>query len=129
MNKSRLSVLAAGLLALAGVQAQTASPSDPVAQAYPSPSYPAASTVQVVPGATVMPRTGEEIRAETRGMGVAAATTSIPDRAGEASTMVRGVPNMYPDRAAYATQYSRRAGVPATLPVDSPSVFEGGTPQ
>ena len=119
MHMSRLSILAAGLLAAAGVQAQTppATPLDP------------APGVQVYPSVEAAPRTRDQIRAETQGMGAAAATTSIPDRAGEASTMVRGVPNMNPEQPIYGTLYPRRVGVPATLPVDSPSVFEGGTPQ
>lgn len=173
MNKSRLSLLLAGLLAVAGAQAQTAAatssvpvksgddstqvqgqpnmdpnspsasrmqadPGAPSAPSYPSASqsgtsYPAATTtpgVQTYPSAQVMPRTREEVRQETRGMGAAAATTSVPDRAGEASTMVRGQPNVDPNAPMLAPPvYNHRVGVPVTLPEGSPSVFQGGTPQ
>ena len=160
MNKSRLSILLAGLLAVAGAQAQTAaatssvpvkpgeastqvqgqpnadpnSPSAPgaypSAPTYPSTAYPATTTpgAQTYPSSQAMPRTKDEIRQEAKGMGAAAATTSVPGRAGEASTMVHGQPNMDPNAPMPAPYYGP-IGVPATLPDGSLSVFQGGTPQ
>lgn len=138
MKKSNAcySVLLAGLLATAGVQAQSVSGS-------------AAGDAAV--------STHDATRQGTHSMGNAAPTTSVPTDAGEASTMVQGKPNANPNDpnlgksraevrtemrmsqaeadAARATQmmgharYGESAGVPATLPAYSPSVFEGGTPK
>lgn len=157
MNKSRLSILLAGLLAAAGAQAQTAaatssvpvkpgeastqaqgqpnvdpnSPSAPGARAYPSaPIYPGTSqSTTIYPSAQATPRTREEVRQEAKGMGAAAATTPVPGRAGEASTMVHGRPNVDPNAPMLPPPVYNRIGVPATLPDNSPSVFQGGTPQ
>ena len=88
---------------------------------------------------------------------MAATTSSVPGKAGEASTTVQGRPNADPADplvgksraevkaelamrraqldAARATQsmgnigYGRPVGTPATAPAGTPSVFEGGTPQ
>lgn len=87
---------------------------------------------------------------------------TVPQWAGEASTVVQGRPNMHPGSAIFAANrgdlsrdevrakllmrddryraalearrmgyigHGRDIGVPATLPIGSPSVFEGGTPK
>ena len=99
----------------------------------------------------------DESRQDAHGLSGAAATTAVPGKAGEASTMVQGRPNasdasvmgapkgrdevrseLLTRRQAYQAErrahtkvdeYRVSVGTPATLPVDSLSVFEGGTPQ
>jgi hypothetical protein len=165
MNKSKayLSIVAAGMFAAAGVQAQSAPASGSTNLA---PKAGEASTQTMgVPNAQTTNSTAVEapvsskdmIRQEASGAGGASATTSVPGKAGEASTMVRGKPNANPnepslsksraevkadaamqrsqtraDRATQAmgnTRYGTPVGTPATLPAGMPSVFEGGTPQ
>ncbi len=130
------SVLLAGLLATVGAHAQTV-PASPVSEA------PIA--------------TKDAIRQDAHGMSDASTTARVPVDAGEASTVVQGKPNANPNDpnlgksraevrsevrmsraeadAARATQmmgharYGVSVGVPATVPADSLSVFEGGTPK
>jgi hypothetical protein len=165
MNKSPayLSVLLAGLLAAAGVQAQSTSASgssdvppkagEASTQTMGAPN--AATTNSPVTEAPVS--TKDAIRQDAHGLSGAAATSSVPPKAGEASTAVQGRPNVDPadprvgkSRAevraeldmhraqlaqARATQamgnaaYGASIGTPATAPAGTPSVFEGGTPQ
>jgi hypothetical protein len=137
MKTSHLSILLAGLLAVAvavaGAQAQSSSASG--SSDVPTAAGEASTTTRGVPNAmttnspmTEAPKTREMMRQESQGMGAAAATTMVPGRAGEATTMVNGQPNMNPNAPMPAPYYGR-VGVPATLPAGSPSVFEGGTPQ
>lgn len=105
MNKSTtyLSVLLAGLLAAAGVQAQSTSASgssdlppkagEASTQTMGAPN--AATTNSPVSEAPVS--TKDAIRQEAHGMSGAAATTSVPGKAGEASTTVQGQPNADPN--------------------------------
>ncbi len=138
MKKSNtcLSILLAGLLAAAGAQGQTTATA-PVSEAPVS--------------------TKDAIRQDAQGRDAAAATTTTPGRAGEASTTVRGNPNANPDdpllsknraelrneksltkaekAAAKAQQmmgntgYGMAPGMPANLPAGTPSPQQGGTPQ
>ena len=139
MNKSttHLSILLAGLLAVAGAQAQSipaAGSSD-----LPPKAGEASTQTRGVPNAattnnpvTEAPTLNkDQIRQGAHGLSGAAVTTPVPGKAGEASTMVRGQPNMDPNAPAAHTRVMghRAAGVPPTLPIDSPSVFQGGTPQ
>ena len=131
-------VLLCGLLAAAGVQAQVT----PAAGSSDLPPKAGEASTQThgVPNArtTNMPMsqapaamTHRELRQDTQRMG-AAATTPVPGKAGEASTMVHGVPNVNPNDPALKMGWMgdrSRIGVPATLPYGSPSVFQGGTPQ
>jgi hypothetical protein len=157
------SVLLAGLMAAAGAQAQSTSAGG--SSDLPPKAGEASTQTNGVPNAattnspvTEAPvSTKDAIRQEANGTGGASATTSVPGRAGEASTMVRGKPNADPNdpmasksraevRSEAAMQraqtgatrasqmmgspgYGSSAGRPATLPVDMPSVFQGGTPQ
>jgi hypothetical protein len=138
MNKSttHLSILLAGLLAVAGAQAQSvpaAGSSD-----LPPKAGEASTQTQGVPNAATTNNpvseaptpSKDQIRQDAQGLSGAAVTTPVPGKAGEASTMVQGQPNMDPNApgAHTRTMGHRAAGVPATLPIDSPSVFQGGTP-
>ena len=133
MKTPHLSILLAGLLAVAGAQAQSASASG--SSDVPTKAGEASTTTRGAPNAattnspvTEAPKTREMMRQESQGMGAAAATTMVPGRAGEATTMMNGQPNMNPNAPMPAPYYGR-VGVPATLPEGSPSVFQGGTPQ
>jgi hypothetical protein len=162
-SKTYLSVLMAGMLAAAGVNAQTAPASG--SSDLPPKAGEASTQTRGAPNALTTNSTASEapvstkdaIRQDASGMGAASATTSVPGKAGEASTMVRGKPNANPDdpnvsksraeintdmamsrsqmradRAAQAmgnTRYGAEVGTPATLPSHYPSVFQGGTPQ
>ena len=133
MKNPHLSILLAGLLAVAGVQAQSSSASG--SSDVPTTAGEASTTTRGVPNAattnspvTEAPKTREMMRQEAQGMGAAAATTMVPGRAGEATTMMNGQPNMNPNAPMPAPYYGR-VGVPANLPEGSPSVFQGGTPQ
>lgn len=138
MNKStHLSILLAGLLAVAGAQAQSApaaGSSDLPPKAGEASTQTrgvpnAATTNNPVSEAPVLEK--DQIRQGAHGLSGAAVTTPVPGKAGEASTMVQGQPNMDPNApsAHTRTMGHRAAGVPPTLPIDSPSVFQGGTPQ
>lgn len=166
MKKSNLhsSILLAGLLAVAGVQAQTA----PAAGSSDGPPKAGEASTQTrgVPNAatthspvTEAPlQSKDEIRQDAHGLSGAAVTTPVPGKAGEASTMSQGRPNasdtsvmgagprsrddvrseLLTRRQAFEAErrahtkgddYRVSVGTPATLPADSLSVFEGGTPQ
>lgn len=90
--------------------------------------------------------TKDAVRQGASGMGGASATTPVPGRSGEASTMTGGQPNAIPndpllgksrtevrdERAARRmgnTGDRATVGVPATMPAGSLSVFQGGTPE
>lgn len=105
------------------------------------------------------PASKDLIRAEAKNQGGASATSSVPSRAGDASTMVNGRPNANPDdpmvnksraerraerEMKRADNRSRRetaimgqkgaqagapAGTPAVSPAGTPSVHKGGTPK
>jgi hypothetical protein len=109
MNRTsapHLSVLLAGLLAVAGVQAQTA----PAAGTtdLPPKAGEASNQTRGVPNmapsnspVSEAPRLSkDQIREDAQGRDAASATTSVPGRAGEASTMVRGRPNDQIDQRA-----------------------------
>ncbi|MBA3774387.1 MAG: hypothetical protein H0X13_18445 [Ramlibacter sp.] len=165
MNKSNLhlSVLLAGLLAVAGAHAQSA-PAGGSSDA-PTRAGEASTMTNGVPNAmttnspaTEAPVAGKDaVRQGANGLSGATATTPVPVRAGEASTMVQGRPNANPNdpmvgksRAEVKgemgmhraqvdaerntqmmgnTAYGRTMGTPATVPAGTPSVFQGGTPQ
>jgi hypothetical protein len=101
----------------------------------------------------------EAVRLEAMNHDRANATSGVPPRAGEVSTMVGGVPNIDPNnpalsssRGVYASTESdlrvmgapgtsrsdlligvpgarRSAGFPSQAPAGTPSVFQGGTPE
>lgn len=154
-SKVHLSILLAGLLAVAGAQAQ----STPAAGSSDGPpkageasnqtrGMPNAATTNS-PVTEALTPSKDTLRQEAQGMGAAAA-----GRAGEASTMVQGRPNADPGDAMHARSrdevrnelltrrqmhedarkmgnmgYAPTVGAPATLPAGSPTVFQGGTPQ
>jgi hypothetical protein len=101
-----LPILLAGLLAAAGAQAQSA----PAAGSsdLPPKAGEASTQTQGAPNAatTNAPGTGtpaaskDAVRQDAQGMGAAAATSSVPPKAGEASTVVQGKPNADPDKPA-----------------------------
>jgi hypothetical protein len=103
MSKSTyLPFLLAGLFAAAGVQAQSA----PAAGStdLPPKAGEASTQTQGVPNAqtTNSPATEapilnkDAVRQEAQGMGNAAATSSVPPKAGEASAFTQGKPNVDP---------------------------------
>jgi hypothetical protein len=104
MNKStaHLSFLLAGLLVTSSVYAQSTSASG--SSDLPPKAGEASTQTNGVPNAattnspvTEAPITSKEaVRQDAHSMGAAAATELVPGRAGEESTMVRGVPNMDP---------------------------------
>lgn len=158
------SILLAGLIAVAGVvHAQTAAVTSDV----PVQAGEASTTTQGVPNAKTTNSvtsdapalTKSEIREDAQGRSKATATTRSPGRAGEASTMVNGVPNANPDSPMLTKSKSERkmekemkkaerkqarelavmgqkgaqagaeVGTPQISPAGNPSVFKGGTPQ
>ena len=107
MNKftALSSILLAGLLGAAGVQAQSypaASTSDMPTKAGEQSTMtngvPNAKTTNSPVSETPTPTQGA-LRQETQGMGAAAATSPIAPKPGEASTMAQGKPNMDPNAA------------------------------
>lgn len=107
MTKSTyLPFLLAGLLAAAGAQAQ----STPAAGSSDGPPKAGEASTQTmgVPNAkttnspvTEAPVQGKDaVRQEAQGMGAAAATSSVAPKAGEASTVVQGKPNVDPNAEA-----------------------------
>lgn len=97
-----VSYLLAGLLAAAGVQAQTA----PAAGSSDGPPKAGEASTQTmgVPNAqttnapaTEAPVQKDAVRQEAQGMGAAAGTSSVAPKAGEASTVVQGKPNADPN--------------------------------
>ena len=165
MNKSNayLSVLLAGLLAAAGVQAQSTSaggssdlpPKAGEASTQTLGAPNAATTNSPVTEAPISSK--DQVRQDAHGVSGAATTSSVPPKAGEASTTVQGQPNANPAdptvgksraevkaevgmrraqvdaaRATHLmgnTSYGTPIGTPATAPFGTPSVFQGGTPQ
>ena len=158
------SLLLAGLMALAGAaHAQTASGTSNV----PLQAGEASTVTQGVPNAKTTNSTAtetpamtkSEIREDAQGRSKATANTRTPGRAGEASTMVNGVPNGNPDAPTLTKSKSERkmekemkkaeakqarelavmgqkgaqvgaeVGTPPVSPAGNPSVFKGGTPQ
>ena len=155
------SILLAGLIAFAGVAgAQTTSN-------VPVQAGEASTVTNGVPNAMTTNSTASEapaltksqIREGAQGRSKATANTRSPGRAGEASTMVNGVPNGNPDAPTLTKSKSERkmekelkkaerqqaremavmgqvgaqvgaeAGTPAVSPAGNPSVFKGGTPK
>lgn len=158
------SLLLAGLLAIAGAAtAQTAAGTSNV----PAAAGEASTTTNGVPNAKTTNTPGSEaptmskgqIRQDAMGRDNAAATTNSPGRAGEASTMVQGVPNANPDAPTLTKSKAERrteremkraqrkqerdmsvmgqkgaqagaeVGTPENSPAGNPSVFKGGTPK
>lgn len=155
------SLLLAALMALAGAaQAQTTSnvPLKAGEASTMTQGVPNAKTTNT-PGTETSPMTRSEIREDAQGRSAAAATTSVPGRAGEASTMVNGKPNANPNNPMLTKSKSERkmekemkkaeaqqrrdlavmgqvgaqvgaeAGTPPVSPAGNPSVFDGGTPK
>lgn len=127
MSKSTyLPILLAGLLAAAGAQAQTA----PAAGSSDLPPKAGEASTQTMgqPNAqttnspvTEAPIAGKDaVRQEAQGMGSAAATSSVPPKAGEASAFTQGKPNKDPKEVVGARS---RAEVVAEL-LASRATFE-----
>lgn len=101
MNKStvHLSILLAGLLSVAAAQAQSTSASG--SSDLPPKAGEASTQTNGAPNmaptnnpVSEAPRLSrEQIREDAHGQGAATATTRVPGRAGEATTMVQGRPN------------------------------------
>lgn len=97
-----LSIVMAGLLAAAGCYAQSTSASG--SSDLPPKAGEASTQTHGVPNAattnspvTEAPlSTKDALRQDAQGMGAASATTAVPGKAGEASTMVQGAPNADP---------------------------------
>jgi hypothetical protein len=130
-----VSILLAGLLAVAGAQAQ----------------------VTAAPETEVPVSTKDQIRQDAQGRDAAAATTLAPGRAGEATTTVRGNPNADPNNPALSkgraelkterelkkaqadaakaqqvmgnTGYGAAPDASANAPAGTPAPSKGGTPQ
>lgn len=142
MKKSNtyLSILMAGMLAAAGAQAQSAGASSSTDDApkageasTQTRGVPNAKTTNSTASEAPIPASKEVVRQDAQGRGGASATVNVPARAGEASTMTAGRPNLETNpmesaRAMGAAAYTE-VGVPATMPAGSLSVFRGGTPQ
>ena len=106
MNKSNahLSILLAGLLAVAGVHAQSAPASG--SSDLPPKAGEASTQTHGVPNklTTNSPVTEapildkDQVRQEANGQSNASVTTPVPGKAGEASTMVQGRPNAMLDQ-------------------------------
>ena len=102
-SRQYLPVLLAGLLAAAGVQAQSTSASG--SSDLPPKAGEMSTQSQGVPNAatsnspvTEAPLPGKDaIRQDAHGMSGASATTSVPGKAGEMSTTVQGRPNANPN--------------------------------
>lgn len=104
MTKSTyLPFLLAGLLAAAGVQAQTApaagSSDLPPKAGEASTQTQGAPNVQTTntPGTQAPVQSPEAVRPDAQTMGSASATSSVPPKAGEASSFVQGKPNADPN--------------------------------
>jgi hypothetical protein len=158
-NFTKTSLALAGLLALAGAQAQNTTN-------VPAKAGEASTMTQGVPNAkttntpgTEAPLSKAQVRNDAKGSSNASATTHVPGRAGEASTMVKGNPNADPDSPIVNKSKSERkaekemkkaqrktdreiavmgqkgaqvgaeAGTPQNSPAGNPSVFKGGTPK
>lgn len=103
IKSTSLSFVLAGLLAAAGVQAQTA----PAAGSSNLPPKAGEASTQTMgaPNAKTTNSTATEapvqskdaLRQEAQTMGGASATSSVPPKAGEASTLVQGKPNADPN--------------------------------
>lgn len=106
MNKSNkhLSILLAGLLAVAGVHAQSAPASG--SSNLPPKAGEASTQTNGVPNrlttnspvseAPILEK--DQVRQEAHGQSDASVTTPVPGKAGEASTMVQGRPNAMLER-------------------------------
>ena len=102
-SRHHLPVLLAGLLAAAGVQAQSTSASG--SSDLPPKAGEISTQSQGVPNAatsnspvTEAPISNKDaVRQDASGMSGASATTSVPGRAGEMSTTVQGQPNANPN--------------------------------
>lgn len=160
-SRTYLSVLLAGMMAAAGVHAQSTSaggssdlPPKAGEASTQSNGMPNAATTNS-PASEAPVSTKDAIRQDANGMSGAAATTTVPGKAGEASTAVNGQPNANPNdplqgksraevrnermmrRAEVGAERAARRmgqsgyeiGKPANLPSGFPSVFQGGTPE
>lgn len=115
MSQAYLPMLLAGLLAAASVQAQ----STPAAGSsdLPPKAGEASTQTQGVPNAattnspvTEAPTANKDaLRQQQQGMGAAAATASVPGKAGEASTVVQGKPNADPNMPSAKSRAEVRA--------------------
>lgn len=122
----------------------------------PNAQVNSAAGVGVTTGATV---SKDQIRQDAQGQSKASVTSSVPAKAGEASTTVKGNPNMDPnspmltkskaerkiekemkkaerDQARQTAimgqkgaQAGAKAGTPAVSPAGTPAVQDGGTPK
>lgn len=160
-----VSLLLAGLLAASGAMAQStpaAGSSDVPPKAGEASTQTlgvpnAATTNSAVTDAPVIAK--DQVRMGAQGAGAASATTSVPGKAGEASTMVNGQPNakdndplLNKSKAERKTEKEMKkaeaqqrremaimsqkgaqvgapAGTPAVSPAGTPSVHKGGTPK
>jgi hypothetical protein len=108
---TKTSLVLAGLMALAGAQAQTAAGTSNV----PLKAGEASTMTNGVPNAQTTNTPGSEgvttkdqARMDAQGRSKASATTHVPGRAGEASTMVKGNPNADPDSPMLTKSKSER---------------------
>ena len=159
------SLLLAGLIAVAGA-ADAQSTSAGGSSNLPSRAGEASTMTNGVPNAKTtnsavsdMPMMSKDaVRQDAQGRGAAAATSSTPDRAGDASTMVQGKPNADVNAPTLTKSKAERksekefkkaqarmarqtaimgqkgasgapAGMPAVSPAGTPGVMEGGTPK
>lgn len=112
-----LSILLAGVLAAAGVHAQSA-PASGTTDLPPKAGEASTQTMGAPNAATSNAPVSEApaankdaVRQEAQGMGAAAGTSSVAPKAGEASTVVQGKPNADPNKPMART----RADVVAEL--------------
>lgn len=104
-QRTYLPILFAGLLAAAGVQAQ----STPAAGSSDGPPKAGEASTQTMgapnaqttnsPVTEAPVQSKDAVRQDAQGMGAAAATSSVPPKAGEASTVTQGKPNIDPNAA------------------------------
>ncbi|MEO7548070.1 MAG: hypothetical protein ABIT82_06570 [Ramlibacter sp.] len=165
-NRTTASLLLAGMMAFAGI-ANAQSGSASATTDVPGKAGEASTMTNGKPNAKttnnmasdMSATTKGEARAGAKGQTNASATTSVPGKAGEASTSVAGRPNANPDDPMLNKSKSERkmekemkkadartrreaavmgqkgasagtkAGTPAVAPAGTPAVQDGGTPK
>jgi hypothetical protein len=166
MKTTSISILLAGLIAVAGAANAQSTPAGGSSNVPPkageastlTEGQPNAKTTNSAVSDT--PIVGKDaIRQDAQGRSTAAATSSTPNKAGEASTMVQGKPNADGNAPTITKSKAERksekelkkaqarteretaimgqkgaqagapAGTPAVSPAGTPSVKDGGTPK
>ena len=166
MKTTTTSILLAGLIAVAGAANAQSTPAGGSSNV-PSKAGEASTMTNGVPNAKTTNSAVSEtpmmskdaVRQDAQGRNTAAATSSTPIRAGEASTMVQGKPNADVNAPTLTKSKAERkaekefkaaqrktdrqtaimgqkgaqagapAGTPAVAPAGTPGVMEGGTPK